>query len=171
MKTLTAVLLALALCGGVWAQAYKWTDQNGRVQYGDTPPGDASNVTRLRGAPASSAAPAAAPEAKKDAAAKDKPLTPEQAFQKRQQERAEAEQKAAKERAEAQEKRVNCESAQANLRTLQSGARVATMNAAGELRINAYALAVDAERTQIRVRVARRDAGGGERITHGSPRR
>ena len=132
MKTLTAVLLALAFCGGAWAQTYKWTDQNGRVQYGDTPPGDASNVTRLRGAPASSAAPAAAPEAKKDAAAKDRPLTPEQAFQKRQQERADAEQKAAKERAEAQEKRANCESAQASLRSLQSGQRVATVNAAGE---------------------------------------
>lgn len=124
--------LALALCGAASAQTYKWTDSNGRVQYGDTPPGDASSVTRLRGASSPSPAPAAAPEAKKDAAAKDKPLTPEQAFQKRQQERADAEQKAGKERAEAQEKRANCESAQANLRTLQSGQRVMTMNANGE---------------------------------------
>ena len=131
MKTLTAVLLALALCASAWAQTYKWTDKNGRVQYGDLPPGDAASVTRLKGAPPSSA-PAAAPEAKKDASAKDKALTPEQAFQKRQQERAEAEQKAAKERAEAQDKRANCDSAQANLRTLQSGQRVMTTNAAGE---------------------------------------
>ena len=59
-------------------------------------------------------------------------LTPEQAFQKRQQERAEAEQKAAQERAEAQEKRTNCDSAQASLRQLQSGQRLSTVNAAGE---------------------------------------
>jgi uncharacterized protein DUF4124 len=131
MKALTAVLLALAFCGGASAQTYKWTDQNGRVQYGDTPPGDAANVTRLKG-PGASSAPAAAPEAKRDAAAKDKPLTPEQAFQKRQQERNEAEQKAAKERAEAQEKRANCESAQASLRQLQSGQRLSSVNAAGE---------------------------------------
>jgi len=58
--------------------------------------------------------------------------TPEQAFQKRQQERAEAEQKAAQERAEAQEKRANCDSAQASLRQLQSGQRLSTVNAAGE---------------------------------------
>ena len=132
MTRLLTILLSLALCGAATAQTYKWTDNNGRVQYGDTPPGDASSVTRLRGAPSASSAPAAAPEAKKDAAAKDKALTPEQAFQKRQQERADAEQKAAKERAEAQEKRANCESAQASLRSLQSGQRVATVNAAGE---------------------------------------
>src|SRR5438067_202609 len=99
MTRLLAIFLALAFSGAALAQAYKWTDPNGRVQYGDTPPADASNATRLRGA-TSSSTPAAAPEAKKDAAGKDKALTPEQAFQKRQQERAEADQKAAKERAE-----------------------------------------------------------------------
>src|ERR687887_2341067 len=88
MTRLLAILLALALPGAATAQTYKWTDQNGRMQYGDTPPADASNVTRLKGATSGSApaAPAAAPEAKKD----NKPLTPEQAFQKRQQERNEA---------------------------------------------------------------------------------
>ena len=114
------------------AQAYKWTDKSGRVQYGDVPPGDASNVTRLK-APSSGYAAPAVPEAKKDASKdKEKALTPEQAFKKRQQERAEAEQKADKDRAEAEQKRANCDSAQASLRQLQSGQRVATVNAAGE---------------------------------------
>jgi DNA-directed RNA polymerase subunit M/transcription elongation factor TFIIS len=126
------VVLAMAFSALAMAQAYKWTDKSGRVQYGDVPAGDASNVTRLKASSSGYAAPAA-PEAKKDAGKdKDKALTPEQAFKKRQQERAEAEQKADKERAEAGEKRANCDAAQASLRQLQSGQRVATVNASGE---------------------------------------
>lgn len=128
-----AIFLALAFSGVALAQTYKWTDQSGRVQYGDMPPGDASNVTRLRGATGS--APAAAPASEaKDAASKekDKPLTPEQAFQKRQQARQEADQKAAQERAQAEQNRVNCEQARASVRQLESGQRVSTMNSAGE---------------------------------------
>ena len=133
MKRLTMVLLAMAFSAIAMAQAYKWTDKSGHVQYGDVPPGDATNVTRLKGPSPSYAPPPAAPDAKKDAAKdKDKALTPEQAFRKREQERAEAEQKANKERAEADQKRVNCDAAQASLRQLQSGQRVATVNAAGE---------------------------------------
>jgi len=123
MTRLLAILLALAFCGAATAQTYKWTDPNGRVQYGDTPPADATNVTRLRG-PTSGSAP--------EAAGKDKPLTPEQAFKKRQQERDEGDQKAAQERAQAEQKRANCEQARASLRQLESGQRVSTVNAAGE---------------------------------------
>jgi Skp family chaperone for outer membrane proteins len=129
MTRLLTIVLALAFSGAATAQAYKWTDSNGRVQYGDTPPGDATNVTRLRGPTSGSAS---APEATKDAAGKDKPLTPEQAFKKRQQEREEADQKAGQERAQAEQKRANCEQARASLRQLESGQRVSTVNAAGE---------------------------------------
>lgn len=132
MTTRLAIFLALAFSGVALAQTYKWTDQNGRVQYGDTPPGDASNVTRLKVPSGSAPTPPAAVEGKKDAAGKDKPVTPEQAFQKRQQERAEADQKAAQERAQAEQNRVNCEQARASVRQLESGQRVSTMNAAGE---------------------------------------
>jgi len=135
MKRLLMVLLAVAFSAAAMAQAYKWTDKSGRVQYGDVPAADATNVTRLKGAPSGYATAPAAPEAKKDAGKdkdKDKALTPEQAFKKRQQERAEAEQKADKERAETDQKRANCEAAQASLRQLESGQRVATVNAAGE---------------------------------------
>jgi hypothetical protein len=132
------MLLAIAFAAAASAQTYKWVDRNGRVQYGDTPPADASSVTRLRTPSGAVApAPAAAPEAKKEAAAKDpkdkdKALTPEQAFQKRQQDRQKAEEAADKERAKAEEKRVNCDQAQANLRQLQSGQRMWTVNSAGE---------------------------------------
>ena len=127
MTRLLAILLALAFSGAATAQTYKWTDSNGKLQYGDTPPGDATNVTRLKGSSAGSP-PAATPAP----AGKDKPLTPEQAFQKRQKEREQAEQKSAQERAEADQKRVNCEQARASLRQLESGQRVSTVNAAGE---------------------------------------
>jgi hypothetical protein len=122
MTRLLAIFLALAFCGAATAQTYKWTDQNGRAQYGDVPPSDATNVTRLKGGTAG------APEAKKDA----KPLTPEQAFQKRQQERDQADQKSAQDRAQAEQKRVNCEQARASVRQMESGQRVSTVNAAGE---------------------------------------
>jgi hypothetical protein len=133
MKRALLMLLAIAFAAAASAQTFKWVDKNGKVQYGDTPPGDASSVTRLK-TPAGGAAPApgAALEGKKDAAAKDKALTPEQAFQKRQQDREKAEQTAEKERARADEKRANCETAQANLRQLQSGQRMWTVNSAGE---------------------------------------
>src|ERR1041384_1681811 len=115
MKKLLMIALAAAFSSAATAQLYKWNDRNGHVQYGDTPPGDAQNVTRLKAPPRGSAPAPAAPAAKKDAAAKDKALTPEEAFKKRQQERTEADQKAAKERADADTKRTNCEQGQAQL--------------------------------------------------------
>jgi hypothetical protein len=130
MRTLLAIVLALGFAGVASAQLYKWIDKNGHIQYGDTPPTDAQKVTRLK-APPPGSAPAPAAPATPDAK-KEKPLTPEQAFQKRQQERAEAEQKAEKERAEADQKRANCDLAQANLRQFQTGQRIASVNAAGE---------------------------------------
>ena len=108
------------------AQTYKWVDKDGKVRYGDVPP-PGVNATRLK-AP-SGPAPAPEPSAKGE---KDKPLSPEAAFQKRQKEQQDQEQKAAKERGEAEAKRLNCEQAQAHLRSIQSGQRIATTNAAGE---------------------------------------
>jgi uncharacterized protein DUF4124 len=137
MKRILLTLLTVAFAGTASAQLYKWMDNNGRVQYGDTPPGDATKVTRLRApSPGAAPAPAATPasaDAKKEAAKdKEKPLTPEEAFQKRQKERAETEQKEAKERADAAAKRQNCETAQADQRALESGARLTKVNGAGE---------------------------------------
>jgi hypothetical protein len=132
MKKALGFVLALAFAAAASAQAYKWVDKDGKVRYGDTPP-PGVKATPLRGAPPPPA-PAPSADAKKDPGAKDKekPLTPEAAFRKRQQEQQEAEQKAQKEAADAAAKRANCESSQQVLRTLQSGQRVTRTDASGE---------------------------------------
>jgi len=138
MKRIALMLFALAVATTAAAQAYKWVDKDGKVRYGDTPPpGVKAQPLRTPKGPPPPPAPSA--DAKKDPASKDgaakkdeKPLTPEQAFQKRQKERADAEQKAEKERAEADAKRQNCESARSQVATIQSGQRMTTTNAAGE---------------------------------------
>lgn len=121
-------LLAAASCFAVAAaaQQYKWVDKDGKTRYGDVPPAGVK-ATPLKPPPS-----AAAPAAKGPAGKDTKELSPEAAFRKRQQEQKEREEKEAKERAEGDQKRVNCESAQANLRQLQSGARIATVNKVGE---------------------------------------
>ena len=140
-----ALLLAvgMAFAAVAMAQQYKWVDANGRVQYGDTPPPGVQAMP-LKPPPGGASAPAAAP--KMDAT---KDLSPEAAFRKRQQERQEAEEKAAKDRTDAEAKRVNCEQSQASLRTLQSGQRISTTNAAGErVFIGDEERAKEIERTQ-----------------------
>ena len=125
------------------AQQYKWVDKDGKVRYGDVPPPGVS-AQALKPPPGPSA-PAIAE--KKDE--KDKPLSPEAAFQKRQKEQQDQEQKAAKERGEAEAKRLNCEQAQAHLRSIQSGQRIATTNAAGErVFLEDHQIAKERERAQ-----------------------
>ena len=123
MNPLIVLLAALAFSGAAAAQQYKWVDADGKIRYGDTPP-PGVKATPLKPPPAAPQPPAAA--------SKDKALTPEAAFQKRQREREEEVEKAAKERTAADAKRQNCEQARVNLRQLQSGQRIATMNATGE---------------------------------------
>lgn len=130
MKRLLLFVAASALSAVAVAQQYKWVDKDGRVRYGDVPPPGAK-ATPLRPPPG----PVAAPSSSRPAAAgkkDEKPLTPEEAFQKRQKEQQEAAAKAEKERADADAKRSNCEGARANLRQLESGQRVATTTASGE---------------------------------------
>lgn len=126
MIRLSVFCAALALATGAIAQQFKWVDRDGRVQYGDTPP-PGVKATRLKPPPAPVSSPAQS-SGKKDA----KKLTPEQAFQKRQQDQREGAEKTAQEQAEAQNKRANCEAAQAQLRQLQSGERISTATASGE---------------------------------------
>lgn len=139
MKRLIVIAASLAFSATAAAQMYKWKDKDGHTRYGDVPPPGA-NATPMRGP--SRNAPYAAPapdDAKADGKAEpqadaknEKPLTPEQAFRKRQQERAAADEKAQQERQRAEAKRSNCETAQTQLRVLQSGERVSSVNAAGE---------------------------------------
>ncbi len=134
----TFLMFAVAVfASAAIAQQYKWVDKNGRTQYGDVPP-PGVKAAPLRGPPAPSAPAEAAAEkdaAKDGKAARKGPLTPAEQdaeFRKRQKEQAESADKAEKERAQVEAKRANCEQSQAYLRSLESGARVASTNAAGE---------------------------------------
>ena len=109
-----------------WAQTYKWVDKDGKVRYGDVPPPGA-DAQRLK-APSGPAAPAPATAEKKG----DKPLSPEAAFRKRQEDAQKEQQKQAQAQQEAEAKRDNCERAQQQLRTLESGQRIARTDAKGE---------------------------------------
>ena len=122
---------SVAFTGTAFAQ-YKWTDQNGRVQYGDTPPSGANAAPmRQRSAPA----PAESADNKDDAKdAKKGPLTPaeqDEAFRKRQQDAAKEREKQAKSDSDAAAKRENCTRAQEYVRTLEGG-RVTGTDAKGE---------------------------------------
>jgi hypothetical protein len=70
--------LGVLFASAAAAQQYKWVDQNGKTQYGDVPP-PGVQAQRLKPPPAGTA-PAPAPAAKKG----DKPLSPEAAYRKRQ---------------------------------------------------------------------------------------
>jgi hypothetical protein len=125
------VSLAVLSIGDAAAQQYKWTDRDGKVQYGDVPPPGA-NATPLKGPRTAPAAPAA------DAAAKDAskgPLTPaeqEAEYRKRQLEAQKGREKEERATQEAQIKRDNCAGAREQLRVLESGQRYARTDAKGE---------------------------------------
>jgi hypothetical protein len=132
MRTRTLVLLALFLAAaGASAQTYKWVDRNGRLQYGDTPP-PGVNATALRGP---SSRPAAEPEPEAKPETKKGPLTPaeqEAEFRKRKEEAEKGRQKQAQATEEAAAKKENCAMAQNQVRTLESGQRIARTDAKGE---------------------------------------
>jgi Domain of unknown function (DUF4124) len=108
------------------AQQYKWVDQDGKVRYGDVPP-PGVKAQRLK-PPTGGSAPAPAAAAKQG----EKPLTPEEAFRKRQQESQKDQQKQAQTEQQAQDKRENCARAQESLRALESGQRIQRTDSKGE---------------------------------------
>ena len=63
--TVAAALLALALAGAAQAQIYRWTDEKGRVHYGEQPPAGAGTST------VKPPAPSAAPERREDLKVQD----------------------------------------------------------------------------------------------------
>jgi uncharacterized protein DUF4124 len=126
------LLASLMLAGGAMAQHYKWVDQKGKVQYGDTPPAGVK-ATPLR-APSVHTTPPAASAADAKAAAKKGPLAPadqEADYRKRQQDAEKERQKRAQAQQDAEGKRENCVRAQENLRTLETG-RVSRSDSKGE---------------------------------------
>jgi hypothetical protein len=114
-------VLALLAAGSAGAQLYKWVDQDGKVRYGDTPPPGAK--TSAIKAPEPVPAPGA------------KALTPaeeEQAFRRRQAEARKQEEKAEADSRAKTERSENCERMRNQLLALQSGQRMARINASGE---------------------------------------
>jgi hypothetical protein len=111
----------MGVCFAAFAQQYRWTDENGRVQYGDTPP-PGVKATPLR-APAT---PPAAPAAKAPTAAEK-----EAAARKRQQEAGKASEKQAVADKNAEIKKQNCATAQDAVRILSQG-RVRRIDSKGE---------------------------------------
>lgn len=133
----------LLLAGSAGAQ-YKWIDDNGRVVYSDRPPtGSSGPVTTLSPvAPSSPGQRPSSPERGGAAPSAQQPregepagrslVEREQAMRKRQQEREQAERKAAEESRRAADLARACQDRQADLRVLESGARIATIDASGE---------------------------------------
>ena len=128
----------LVLAAPALAQ-WAWRDDSGRMVYSDRPPG--SNVPADRivarprevtSPPAAATAnaaprPAAAPPAPTKTAAEQ-----ELEFQKRRQQQADAAKKSDDQRAEQQRQSAECERARGYLRVLESGQRVARIDAQGE---------------------------------------
>lgn len=125
MKRTALFIVAMAIATGVAAQQFRWVDKDGRVQYGDTPP-PGVKATRLKPPPPGTAPSSAA---KKDG---EKALSPEAAFRKRQQEKEAEDKKSAQTASDNAQRRENCESAQAQVRSIQSGQRMSTTNQQGE---------------------------------------
>ncbi|MCC6212603.1 MAG: DUF4124 domain-containing protein [Burkholderiales bacterium] len=131
MPRILFCLAFAAAAGSAQAQIKCWNEAGKRV-CGDAPPAGAKVTTMS--APASGAAPAAAP--KGDAkAAKKGPMTPaekEQDYKKRQLAAEKDAEKAEAERKQTEARRENCARAQEALRALESGQRITRVDAKGE---------------------------------------
>ena len=116
MKIILALVM-IALPGSAYCQLLKCVGKGGKVEYAQNcPEGTTEQKTGIKSAPgASGASGAPAPQslAERDAA-----------FKKRQIEQQEAQQKEAGKAAEVAAKRQNCESAQAYLKSIDSGQRL-----------------------------------------------
>ena len=132
-----AFLLGAALAVPAQAQ-WKWVDKDKRVQYSDLPPppgvAEQDILQRPRGAerPAAAApAPASAPASSAPRLA-PKMTDPELEAKRKKTEQEEAAKKKAEQERIAAVKADNCTRAQAQMRALESGVRIAKTNAKGE---------------------------------------
>jgi hypothetical protein len=135
-RTLLALgAAALVAAPAAAQQLYKYVGPDGKVQYSDRPPPEGAKAEKITGR-ASSVAPGGSASADRADAAKagaPKSLAEqEQEFRKR---RLESQEKAAKEAKLAQDKRARdaaCAALRTQLSGLQSGARIARINAQGD---------------------------------------
>jgi hypothetical protein len=139
MKAAFSFVLAALLAAGaatVFADLYRWVDQNGNVQYSDKPPPagarvqDQQQIKKKAEKKGSGAAGKTAP--KTAAVPAGKTVAEQEAeFRKRQVEKSEKEAAAQKAKDDAAAKQRNCASAKANVAALQTG-RASRPNARGE---------------------------------------
>jgi hypothetical protein len=135
---LAVVFLAAA---SAHAQVYKCIDASGKTIYlqDPCPPKTKSEAINralhpAAAAPATAGSAEAAAKSPSDPAAKgaEVKLTPEQAFQKRQQEKAEAQKKEDEKQAKAKEKDDNCRRFRDQLAGYESGGRITRFDASGQ---------------------------------------
>ena len=130
-----ALFAAMLAAAPAQAQIYKCVDASGKTVYlqSPCPAGAASKVIAGKPRPAPEAPAATAPASKDGkAAAKDAPLTPEEAFQKRQKERAETDKKTADDAAALKRKQETCQRARDQVAQYELGGRISRMNEKGE---------------------------------------
>lgn len=133
-------LLCLAVAGAAQAQ-WKWRDAKGNVQYSDMPPPPGTPEKDVLQRPSNArpsivvgppGAPASAASEPRPAASAPTKAEQEAAARQKKEQDGEAARKKEEERRIAAQRRENCARAQANLRDLQSGARLTRTNDKGE---------------------------------------
>lgn len=124
-KTLFALSLLTIFALNARAELNKWVDEEGVVHYSDTRPVGihADSVRNVTGKDTATAPAQNEPKSY---------VEREVELKKARQEKQAASDKLAKEKAAQEERQKNCASAQENLRTLESGTRIATYDASGE---------------------------------------
>ena len=140
MNSLARLVLAvgvatLAASPAAAQQLYKYTGPDGKVQYSDRPPPGGQKAEKVTGSRVSSVGPGGAAAASGDAAKSSAPKTAaeqEQAFRQRKMEAEEKAKKGEKVAQEQQQQAEACANARRDLAGVQSGARVARLNEAGE---------------------------------------
>jgi hypothetical protein len=120
------IFLILA-SANAFAEVNKWVDDQGRVHYSDQAPPPEVQAKALR-----SASEAAGSASGVAATGEPTYVQQEAALKKEQQAKQAAAEQAAQKQAAADALKTNCDSAQQNLRSLQSGARIMDINAGGE---------------------------------------
>jgi hypothetical protein len=126
---------ALAVLPAAAQQLYKYVGPDGKVQYSDRPPPAGQKAEKITTSRISSVGSAGAAAASGDAAKSSAPKTAaeqEQAFRQRKMEADEKARKGEKVAQEQQQQAEACANARRDLAGVQSGARVARLNEAGE---------------------------------------
>jgi hypothetical protein len=148
VKTILALLM-MVLSAAAHGQLMKCISKDGKVIYANScPPDTTEHQIGAKSSPPVPAGSAPSPPAQKSLAERDAE------FKKRMIEKQEMEQKEAKKLAEAQQKREACENAQAYLKSLESGTRIARADPKTAERIFMEDAERATETTRARARVA-----------------